>query len=126
MRSLPTIPLVAALFAAFPAHADPSFGFGFTLVLGGDKPDVAIGAKLFSSDEPHSPALSVGIDYAFGSGRVRPNVGLAYLGDREYADINLGFDLRTRRSDLGLGVGGLSSMSVPVGSGPAPAPGAGG
>ncbi len=95
-----------------PASADPSLGLGFSFVLGQGKPDVAIGAKLFSTDRADRGAVSVGLDYRIGAGRWRPNIGVAYLRESTYADVNIGFDPISGGTDFGAGLGGTSGVKV--------------
>jgi hypothetical protein len=45
------------------------------------------------------------MDYLIGSGAWRPNIGAAYLGDKNYADFTVGWNLKTGMVDFGLGGG---------------------
>lgn len=110
---------ITTALAATPAMADPSFGFGFTILKGGN---VSVGAKVFSTDKPESAALSLGIDYNFDTKGFRPNLGVAYLEGDFYVDGNVGYDLNAGQLDYGLGIGGLGNMATPA----APAGGGGG
>ncbi len=87
---------------ALPAVADPSFGFGVSFIFGGD---VAVGARIFSTDEAESGALALGLDYKFKAQSFRPNVGIAYLDEDFYIDLSLGYDTNAAELDYGIGVG---------------------
>lgn len=114
MRKIAAFTAVATSLAlSVPAQADPSLGIGFSLVLSGGKPDVAIGAKVFSNDRADRGALSVGLDYRIGAKRWRPNVGVAYLRDKGYVDVNVGYDPISAAADFGAGLGGTSGVKVP-------------
>ncbi|WP_372611141.1 hypothetical protein [Aquicoccus sp.] len=98
-----------ALAISAPAlQADPSFGFGISYVFGGGSSDVAVGARVFSDDEPNEGAVSLGLDYKLGSQSVRPNIGAAYLDDDVYGDVSLGYDFGAKGVDFGVGLGGWS------------------
>ena len=96
-----------ALVLAPSAQADPSFGLGLTILFDGS---VAVGAKVFSTDDPESAAVSLGLDYNIRSNSLRPNAGLAYLDCDFYVDLNTGFSPQTQGIDFGIGVGGLTHM----------------
>ena len=104
-----TLPLCAALaLAAGPSLADVSYGIGFSYVFGGE---YGVTAKVFSTDEPDEAAVSLGVDYMFGTGRVRPNIGAAYLDEDFWIDLNLGYNFFNQSIDYGIGAGGLGGMA---------------
>ena len=100
--------LAAATFVVAPAaQADPAFGLGLTYTFGASgKSDVALGARIFSSDKPQDFAASIGLDYKFGSGSIRPSIGAAYLENNWYSDLSIGYDTGAGEIDFGLGAGG--------------------
>ena len=105
------IALVTALamtagFAAPAVQADPAFGLGFSFVFGGGNNDVAFGARVFSDDTPQNGAVSLGLDYKFGSNSFRPNIGAAYLDNDVYGDLSIGYDIGAGAMDFGIGLGG--------------------
>ncbi|MBE1293287.1 MAG: hypothetical protein GJ677_12425 [Rhodobacteraceae bacterium] len=106
--------LAAILAGGSTAKAEPSFGFGFTYVFGGDW---AIGVRVFHDDEPESAVLALGADYKFGSGSFRPTVGAAYLDEDYYFDFSLGYDIKAQALDYGLGVGAAFETETPAASG---------
>lgn len=114
---------LAVLLSAPAARADVGFGFGFTFIFGGD---VAFGGKVFSTDKPESAALSLGVDYKLTSGSFRPNVGVAYLDEDFYVDLNAGYDINAGDMDFGIGAGGLGNMRSPGGTMTITPPGPGG
>ena len=106
MKSIVLSGALAAMVAIpAPAVAEPSFGFGVSYVFGGG---VAVGGRIFSTDEPKRGAVSLGIDYNITGGTWRPNVGVAYLQDDYYVDLSLG--LTGGYVDYGAGIGGLGGM----------------
>ncbi|MBO9397110.1 hypothetical protein J7400_10490 [Shimia sp. R9_2] len=112
-----SVVLVTALAGPTFTQADPSFGFGVTLVFGGD---VAAGVRVFSDDEPESAVLAIGADYKFGSGAIRPTVGAAYLDEDFYVDFSLGYDLGIGALDYGIGIGGAFDTEEESSGSPAP------
>ncbi len=104
---LATGALAALLASAAPVLAGPSFGLGLSFIFGGG---VAVGGRVFSTDKPQSGALSLGVDYNFRNGSIRPNIGAAYLDNDVYTDFSVGVDMLTRNADFGIGIGGLSGM----------------
>jgi len=93
-----------------PVLAEPSIGFGVSYVFGGGGGGggVAVGARIFSTDQPDKAAVGLGIDYNISSGTWRPNVGVAYLQDDIYMDLSLG--LSDGFVDYGVGIGVLGGM----------------
>ncbi|MEZ5686063.1 MAG: hypothetical protein R3D78_09275 [Paracoccaceae bacterium] len=94
LSKLPTLllPCAVVLGLAAPAMADPALGVGFNFAFGGGSPGgLGFGARLFSDDEEDEFAGSVGLDYMFGSGQVRPSVGVAYMGNNNYLGLDVGF-----------------------------------
>ena len=117
----PVVPVLAFGLAVIlalprPVAAGPSFGLGLSFVFGGG---VAVGARVFSTDEPQSGALSLGVDYNFTSQSIRPTIGVAYLDDSAYIDFSVGLDTTTSQLDYGMGIGGLMNMqdTPPAGGG---------
>lgn len=106
MKSIVLSGALAALVAVpAPVIAEPSFGFGVSFVFGGG---VAVGGRIFSTDQPKNGAVALGIDYNIQSGTWRPNVAIAYLEDDYYVDLSLG--LTGGYVDYGIGIGGLGGM----------------
>ncbi|MFY0682289.1 MAG: hypothetical protein JXR13_17075 [Thalassovita sp.] len=106
------IALLAGLALAAPAaQADPVFGFGFTFTLEGD---LNVGVKVFTNDSKGA-AASLGLDYNLTQKALRPNVGVSYLNNQGFLDLNYGFGLGGSNSGVGIGIGGLSKN---VSSGP--------
>lgn len=107
------------LFAfALPAQADTTFGLGLSLSFGGGAgPQTSVGLRVFSDDDKNSVSASVGFDYLLQSRKIRPSVGLAYLGSNTYIGADLGF---TPGQGLNFGLGlGLSNTQSPAVAGPA-------
>lgn len=107
-----------------PVAAEPSFGLGVSFVFGGG---IVLGARVFSTDNPQSGAVSLGVDYNFTSRSIRPSIGVAYLDDNAYVDFSIGLDTTTNNLDFGIGAGGLMNMQdtpAPVGGGGGGAEGA--
>jgi len=100
---------VLASIVAIPAPvlAGPSIGFGLSYVFGSGGGGVAVGARIFSTDQPDKAAVGLGIDYNINSGTWRP-VGVAYLQDDIYLDLSLG--LSDGLVDYGVGIGALGGM----------------
>lgn len=107
----------AALLGGQAVHADPSFGFGLTYVVGGDW---AVGVRVFHDDESESAVLALGADYKFGSGTFRPTVGAAYLDEDYYLDFSLGYDTGLQALDYGFGVGAAFETETPTAPAPSP------
>ena len=111
--------LAAMIAVPAPVTADPSFGFGISFIFGGG---VAVGGRIFSTDKPQKGALSLGLDYMFGSGAWRPLVGVAYLDDNYYLDFSLGLGTQSGELDYGIGIGGLGGMQSDSPPAPPPSP----
>ena len=92
------------------AHADPAFGFGLSYTFGGGGGDVAIGARVFSDNQPQNGVASIGLDYKINSQSFRPNIGAAWLDDDVYGDLSLGYDLGDQSVDFGVGLGGWGNF----------------
>lgn len=82
--------------------SDVGYGVGLSYVFG---QGFAVGVKAFSDDEADEVAAGVGIDYVFANNALRPNIGIAYLGDGYYGDGTLGYNLGSGHFDLGVGGG---------------------
>lgn len=97
--------------ATAPAFADGTgIGIGLNWVFGsGYNGGLAAGAKLFSDRSEDHSALSVGLDYHFASESLRPNLGIAYIGDSTYIDANFGYNIGAGAVDFGLGGGFVNS-----------------
>lgn len=108
----------AGLFTA-PAQADPAFGLGLSLAFGGGQIDSGVGIRIFSDDQRDSVVASVGVDYMFSSRSWRGTVGAAYLDDRAYVGVDLGYGLQGGDIDFGLSLGGLNQRDEDGGSGDA-------
>ncbi|MBZ4024153.1 hypothetical protein CKO11_17045 [Rhodobacter sp. TJ_12] len=92
-----------------PAIADPTLGFGLSLSFGAGKVDTGIGLRVFSDDKQDNFVGSLGVDYMFGGREFRPTIGAAYLGKNSYIGLDLGYGLKSRSIDFGLGVGGTNT-----------------
>lgn len=115
-----------ALALSTPASADPTIGLGLTFTFGGaSKLETGIGLRVFSDNARKKTVGTLGLDYMFQSQRLRPSVGLAYLGSNAYLGVDLGYDFGTRGFDVGLGVGGVKTRK-PAAAAPAPTTGGGG
>ena len=94
---------VAAAMIAAPALAgpmpvstsyNPTVGLGLTFAFGGDgKMETGIGLRVFSSNQRNKAAATVGLDYMFSSQRIRPTLGVAYMGSDAYIGADVGFGL---------------------------------
>jgi len=120
--SLKQLSLAAAvavsLFAPI-AQADAGVGAGITYVFG---QGVAVGVKLFTSDEEDKAVGSAGLDYMINSGSWRPNVGVGYLGDSVYGDVNAGYNYKTGVWDFGVSGGTADTEGDVAVAAPAPEP----
>lgn len=84
------------------ASAGAGFGAGISYVFGDG---LGLGVKVFSTDEKYSAAASAGMDYLFGSKAFRPNVGAAYIDKDFYVDLTVGYNLKAKAVDYGVGGG---------------------
>lgn len=66
---------------------------------------MGVGLRVFSDNRRDKVAGSVGVDYMFGSGRVRPTIGAAYLDRNGYVGVDLGYDFGRGSIDFGAGIG---------------------
>lgn len=97
--------LLSTALGSLPTLASASnvgYGVGLSYVFG---QGFAVGVKAFSDDEADEVAGGVGIDYVFANNALRPNIGIAYLGDGYYGDGTLGYNLGSGHFDLGVGGG---------------------
>lgn len=121
--------LAAALVTlgmSLPASADPTIGLGLSISFGSGKVETGLGLRVFSDNQPDKVVGSVGVDYMFQSKRIRPTIGVAYLGDNSYIGLDLGFGLNGEGLDFGLGLGAVKTkrLAAPViapAAAPAPA-----
>lgn len=88
-------------------ESDIGFGIGLSWALGAKSAStgLSVGVKAFSQKRTDSVAASVGLDYNFASGGFRPNLGLAYLLQDQYIDVNYGYNFADQAWGLGLATG---------------------
>lgn len=112
----------ALAFGAGTASADDiGLGIGLTWVFGNDgNSGAAIGLKAFSSREEDKAAGSLGLDYHFATGALRPNIGIAWIGDDIFADANFGYNMAVGKIDFGLGIGAVNSKPEAAAAPPSP------
>ena len=103
MIKLTTLAAVATTGLATLAFSDPSIGFGLNFSFGGNGVVTSLGVRGFTDNEEDKVAGSLGLDYVFGENRVRPTVGVAYLGNENYIGLDLGFG--SGQVEFGLGAG---------------------
>ena len=96
-----------SLLVAGPVSADPTIGFGVSFSFGGGASATGLGLRLFSDNERNKVAATVGVDYMLNTRRVRPTVGVAYMGRNNYVGVDLGFGLNGEGVDFGVGLGGV-------------------
>lgn len=106
-----TATTIAFLGMTLPATADPTIGVGLSIAFGSGKVETGVGIRLFSDNRPQNMVGSVGVDYMFQSKRIRPTVGVAYLGTNGYIGLDMGFGLNGEGIDFGLGVGGVHTKT---------------
>lgn len=90
------------------AFAGAAVGAGLTWTFGGPKPVAgpALGIKVFSTDKEKKAAGYLGLDYSFSDRGFRPNVGVAYLGEKNiYVGADVGYSLAQQGVNFGAGVG---------------------
>lgn len=114
LKKLSIASLLAASVLSQTAQADVAFGLGLSFVFG---QGLAVGVKAFTNDQEDEAAASFGIDYLPVSGTWRPNVGVGYLGNNIYGDLNMGYDLQGGGWSFGAGAGGVNTEedTPPVG-----------
>ena len=100
---LTILAVVAITGFVTPAFSDPSIGFGLNFSFGGNGVVTSLGVRGFTDNEEDKVAGSLGLDYVFGENRVRPTVGVAYLGNENYIGLDLGFG--SGQVEFGLGAG---------------------
>ena len=105
---------VATLGMAMPAVADPTVGIGISFAFGGGKVDTGVGIRVFSNNRREKAAATLGVDYMFTGQRIRPTVGVAYLGSNSYIGLDMGFGFNGEGVDFGLGVGGVKTKRAKV------------
>lgn len=99
--------LVAATLSTS-ALAGAAVGAGLTWTFGGPKPIAgpALGIKVFSTDKEKKAAGYLGLDYSFADRGLRPNVGVAYLGQNHiYVGADVGYSFAQQGLNFGAGVG---------------------
>ncbi|MFT6904814.1 MAG: hypothetical protein ACJAS1_001468 [Oleiphilaceae bacterium] len=111
--------LTSILSLPLTLHADTGFGIGVTYVFDSG---MAVGVKVFADDEEYEVEASAGIDYMLDSGALRPNIGVAYLGDNNYVDLNVGYNLKNKSRNFGVGVGFVDTEKEKVTAAPVAAP----
>jgi hypothetical protein len=94
--------VISVALPANPAVADVGYGGGLNYVFG---QGLSVGLRVFSDDEEDEVAGSMGIDYVLKGRSWRPVVGLVYLGDDHYGELNFGYNLTSKTFDVGVGVG---------------------
>jgi hypothetical protein len=90
------------------ALAGTAVGAGLTWTFGGPKPIAgpALGIKVFSNDREKKAAGYLGLDYSFADRGIRPNVGVAYLGQNHiYVGADVGYSFAQQGLNFGAGVG---------------------
>lgn len=106
LKKLSLAAVVATSLVTPTAQAGAGIGAGITYVFG---EGLAVGVKIFTDDEEDKAVGSLGLDYIVNSGAWRPNVGIGYLGDNIYGDLNAGYNYREGAWDYGVGVGVLDT-----------------
>jgi hypothetical protein len=116
LKGLYLTALVAMFMTTSIVQADAGIGAGVTYVF---RQGVAVGVKLFSNDKEDKVVGTAGLDYMLGTGSWRPNVGIGYLGDKVYGDINASYNFQSGIWDFGVGAGAAdtedksTAISVP-------------
>lgn len=90
------------------ALAGAAVGAGLTWTFGGPQPVAgpALGIKVFSTDKEKKAAGYLGLDYSFADRGLRPNVGVAYLGQNNiYLGADVGYSLAQDGVNFGAGFG---------------------
>lgn len=99
--------LVAATLSTS-ALAGTAVGAGLTWTFGGPKPVAgpALGIKVFSTDREKKAAGYLGLDYSFADRGLRPNIGVAYLGEHHiYVGADVGYSFAQQGINFGAGLG---------------------
>jgi len=105
LRTTVSAAVLATTLGVMPTTASASdlgYGVGISYVFG---QGLAVGIKAFADDEANEGTVGIGMDYVFSNSGLRPNVGIGYLGDGYYGDLNLGYNLGIGQFDLGVGAG---------------------
>lgn len=102
---------LAAFLSVPVVHAEVGFGAGVSYVFG---EGVAVGLRVFSDNEEDKGVGSVGLDYMLGTGGVRPTVGIAYLGENAYGELNAGYNYQNGIWNFGIGAGMADTDEDPV------------
>ncbi|MFT6913891.1 MAG: hypothetical protein ACJAWL_000177 [Motiliproteus sp.] len=102
LKKLSLATIAAASLMTPMAQGDAGVGAGMTYVFG---QGVAVGMKVFTNDKEDHAVGSAGLDYMLGTGAWRPNVGVGYLGDNVYGDLNAGYDYQKGTWNLGVSAG---------------------
>jgi hypothetical protein len=100
---------LVTLGLSVPALADPTVGLGLSFSFGGGTVDTGVGVRVFSGNKRDKAAATLGMDYMFGSKRVRATVGAAYLQTNSYIGVDMGFGFNGEGVDFGLGLGGVKT-----------------
>lgn len=105
------------LALSLPVQADTTFGLGVNLSFGGGAgPQTGVGVRMFSGNKKNSTVASVGFDYLLQSRKIRPSVGVAYLGSNTYLGADLGFTPgQGLNVGMGLGLSKTQSKAAPAG-----------
>jgi hypothetical protein len=111
--------LTATLSSPLTLHAETSFGIGVSYIFG---EGIAVSGKVFADDEEYQVGAAAGIDYMLKTGAWRPNMGVAYIGDHNYGDLNVGYNLKNKAIDFGVGVGYTNAQKEKEAAIPTPAP----
>ena len=99
---------------AVPVLAEPTIGLGVSMTFGSGRHQTGVGLRFMSDNEAESIVGTVGIDYMLQSKNLRPTVGLAYLSEKVYFGLDIGYDFNGSAYDIGVGVGGLNTMETVV------------
>jgi hypothetical protein len=92
--------------------SSPTFGFGLNFTFGNGVVNTGVGIRAFSDDEQDKAAVSVGLDYMFGSQSWRGSLGAAYMMDNSYIELNGGYDFNSGGFDFGIGGGGANTTDT--------------
>ncbi len=102
LSSILPVAIILVSLSSISFAGDIGYGVGITWM---PQNGFSVGARVFSDDEEDSVVASLGLDYAFKSKSLRPAAGVAYLGDSNYGEITLGYNLGEKEIDYGFGVG---------------------